>query len=428
LDNESKEKNIPSQAGSTMSLAQDWNGVERRKARPSRDSIVELLNRFGTEYPQPEKNAVDFRRMYYELLARPWEQRGSGLPYRTVQTISIFSGFFLFLTGGALLVFLFSGGLAGPREINPLGLFAAGIWGMAILAVVIYGLSRLTINIRTLSHTFRKYPLVRRAALQLADSSKDEVVRDYIPILKINGKNLFQIVYIKKGDASKTPSGILILDDQGRAIWEYGVLESTKLTASISIICGHVLQQRADQLRRSMQNVLDHKIPDAVRILKKQERQFSEKGLAPRWIAVLEGASELPQALRESVTILYGEEGFRKAMGYAFALEFHYEDAQKLRKLYLDYIRFLNASYRRKIISLTTEAAMLIQILESKPDWREKNAALAALSTLAIAGTNSFLARLYQKEYEGVVNDGERKAYEEKTQQAIKMGWPVVSE
>jgi hypothetical protein len=71
---------------------------------------------------------------------------------------------------------------------------------------------------------------------------------------------------------------------------------------------------------------------------------------------------------------------------------------------------------------------MLIQILESKPDWREKNAALAALSTLAIAGTNSFLARLYQKEYEGVVNDGERKAYEEKTQQAIKMGWPVVSE
>jgi hypothetical protein len=196
----------------------------------------------------------------------------------------------------------------------------------------------------------------------------------------------------------------------------------------MGIVCGHVLQQRADRLRRSMQNVLEKKIPDAVRTLQKQERQFSEYGLAPRWTAVLEGASNLPQALLESITILDGEEGFRKAMGYAFALEFHYEDAQNLRKLYLAYVRFLNSAYRRKIISLTTEAAMLIQILEEKPDWREKNAVLAALSTLAVAGTNSFLSRLCQKEYEGVVNEGERRAYEEKTQQVKNSGWPVVLE
>ena len=115
-------------------------------------------------------------------------------------------------------------------------------------------------------------------------------------------------------------------------------------------------------------------------------------------------------------------------MGYAFALEFHQEDAQKLRKLYLSYVKFLNAAYRRKIISLTTEAAMLIQILEGKTDWRDKDAALAALSTLAVAGTSSFLARICQKEYEGVVNDGERKAYEEKTQQVKDAGWTVVTE
>lgn len=411
-----------------MKPTQDWTGVERRKTRPSRDSIIDLLDRFGTDYPEPEKNAVDFRRMYYELLARPWEQRGWGLPHKTVLTIAISSACFLFLAGGALLVFLFSGESAGLRGISPPALFAAGIWGMAILGVGLYVLSRLNIKIRTRVHTFRKYPKVRRAALQLADSSKAEVVRDYIPVLKINGKNLFQIVYVKKGDATKTPSGILILDDQGRAIWQSGALESAKLTASISILCGHVVQQRADQLLRSMQNVLQNKIPDAVRILKNQERQFSEHGLAPRWTAVLEGASNLPQALRESITILGGEEDFRKAMGYAFALEFHYPDAQKLRELYLAYVRFLNSAYRRKIISLTSEAAMLIEILETKTDWREKKAALAALSTLAVAGTNSFLARICQKEYEGVVNDGERKAYEEKTLQAKNLGWPVVSE
>ncbi len=411
-----------------MTLAQDWNGMERRKVRPSRDSIIELLNRFGTEYPEPEKNAVDFRRMYYEMLARPWERRGFGPPYKTVLTAVIFSACFLFLAGGTLLVLLLSGAAAWARGISPLALLAAGLWGLAILVSVPYVLSRWNINIRTRVHTFRKYPLVRRAALQLADSSKEEVVRDYLPVLWINGKPFFQIVYIKKGDASKTPLGILILDDQGRAIGRYGALESAKLTASMGIICGHVLQQRAEHIRRSMQTVLEKKIPDAVRILKKQERQFSEFGLAPRWTALLEDASDLPQALRESITVLYGEEGFRKAMGYAFALEFHSEDAQKLRGLYLAYVRFLNSAYRRKIISLTTEAAMLIQIIAAKPDWRDKNAALAALSTLAFAGTNSFLSRLYQKEYEGVVNDGERKAYEEKTLQAKKMGWPVVEE
>jgi hypothetical protein len=333
-----------------MKVAQEWDGVERRKAMPSRDSIIDLLNRFGTEYPEPEKNAADFRRMYYELLARPWEKRGLGLPHRTVLTIAIYSACFLFLAGGALLVFLLSGESAGLRGISPLALFAAGIWGMAILGVVLYVLSRWNINTRTRAHTFRKYPLVGRAAHQLTDSSKEETVRDYIPILIINGKTLFQIVYIKKGDASKTPTGILILDDQGRAIWQYGALESTKLTASISIICGHVLQQRSENIYRSMENVVERQIPDAVRILQKQERQFSEHGLAPRWTAVLEGASNLPQALRESITILDGEEAFRKAMGYAFALEFHYPDAQKLRELYLAYVRFLNSAYRRKII------------------------------------------------------------------------------
>ena len=71
---------------------------------------------------------------------------------------------------------------------------------------------------------------------------------------------------------------------------------------------------------------------------------------------------------------------------------------------------------------------MLIQILEAKTDWRGKKAALTALSTLAVAGTNSFLARLCQKEYEAVVNDADRKAYEEKTEQIKRMGWPVLSD
>ncbi len=77
---------------------------------------------------------------------------------------------------------------------------------------------------------------------------------------------------------------------------------------------------------------------------------------------------------------------------------------------------------------MATEAAILIQILEPKPDWREKNAALAALSTLAVAGANGLLSRICQKEYEGVVTDAERKAYEQKTLQAKNFGWPFVTE
>jgi hypothetical protein len=425
---EDNEKSSNPPGLSSMNRAQDWDGVERRKARPSRDSIIDLLNSFGTEYPEPEKTAVDFRRMYYELLAKPWARRGTGLPHGTVLTIGLLAACFIFLAGGILIYSLFPRDPAGARGMDLLAFFAIALWETVILGALLYVLSRLNINIRTRTHTFRKYPLVLKAAHRLADASKAEAVRDYIPILKINGKMYFQIVYIKKGDAAKTPTGILILDDQGRAILQYGILEKAKLTASVSIICGDVLQQRADHLRRSMRNVLEKGIPDAVKTLKKQEPQFSKYALTSRWTAILEDASILPQALRESITILDGEEEFRKAMGYAFALEFHHEDAQKLRELYLAYVKFLNAAYRRKIISLTTEAAMLIQILEAKADWREKDAALAALSTLAVAGTNGFLARVCQKEYEGVVNEGDRKAYEEKTQQVKKSGWTVVTE
>ncbi len=411
-----------------MNHAQEWDGVERRKARPSRDSIIDLLNSFGTAYPEPEKDAADFRGMYFELLAKPWAQRGTGLPHKTVLKIGLLAAGFLFLAGSALIFSFFSMGSSGASGMDLIEFIALGLWGTAIVGALLYIFWRLSINIRTRTNSFRKYPLVRKAAIQLADASKAETVRGYIPVLNVNGKSFFQIVYVKKGDASKTPVGILILDDQGRAILRYGILENIKLTASMGIICGHVLQQRADHLRRSMRNVLEKGIPDAVRTLKKQEQQFAKYGLTSRWTAVMEGVSNLPQALRESITILDGEEEFRKAMGYGFALEFHYEDAQKLRKLYLAYVKFLNAAYRRKIISLTTEAAMLIQILESKTDWREKDAALSALSTLAVAGTSSFLARICQKEYEGVVNDRERRAYEEKTEQAKKSGWAVVTE
>jgi hypothetical protein len=115
-------------------------------------------------------------------------------------------------------------------------------------------------------------------------------------------------------------------------------------------------------------------------------------------------------------------------MGYAFALEFHSEDAEKLRELYVSYVKYLNSAYRRKVIALATEAAILIQILETKTDWRDQKAALAALSTLAVAGANGLLSRICQKEYEGTVNDAERKAYEEKTLQAKNFGWPFVTE
>jgi hypothetical protein len=312
--------------------------------------------------------------------------------------------------------------------MSMLSFVAIGVWGIVISGTMIYVHAILNINSRTRANTFKKYPAIRQAAQQLADTSKGEAAREYIPILRVNGKTLFQIVFIKKGDATKTPTGILILDDQGLAVLKYGALEDTKLTAALGITCGHVLEQRSEIVRRSMKNVVDRQIPAAVRILKDQEQQFSERGLSPRWAVVMEGAAILPQALQESITILDGEEAFRKAMGYAFALEFQYEDALKLRELYVAYVKYLNSAYRRKILSLTTEAADLIQILEAKTDWPNQKAALAALSTLAVAGTNGLLSRICQKEYEGVVIEGERMAYEEKTLQAKKFGWPFVTE
>jgi hypothetical protein len=428
VDDERKGCARRAQRTAFMTSARHWDGIERRKARPSKDSIIDLLNGYGTDFPEPEKNAVDFRKMYYDLLARPWERRGMGLPYGRMLTLAILAAVFSILIGAALAFSLLPGAADIASGTVLLAALAVVVWGTAITGVLLLILSRLSINRRTIAHAPGKYPLVRRAACRLADSSKDEVVRDYLPVLHIDGKPFFQIVYIKKGDASKTPTGVLILDDQGRAILQYGILEKVKRTASFGILCGHILQQRAEHIRRSMKHVIDIQLPDAVKVLSKQERQFADHGLASRWTALLDDVASLPQALRESITILEAEEDFRNAMGYGFALEFRYEDAQKLRDLYLAYVKFLNAAYRRKIISLTTEAAMLIQILETKTDWREKDSALAALSTLAVAGTNSFLARICQKEYEGMVNDGDRKAYQEKTLYAKNIGWQVITD
>ena len=81
-------------------------------------------------------------------------------------------------------------------------------------------------------------------------------------------------------------------------------------------------------------------------------------------------------------------------MVYEFALELQYEDAVRLRELYVSNVRCLNAAYRRKTISLKTETVMSIQIIESKTDRQEMKAALSALSTPAVAGTNGMLSRI----------------------------------
>jgi hypothetical protein len=391
------------------------------------DSSIELLNRFGTDYPEPEENAADLRKRYFDMLTRTWVQRAKGLPYQTIIGLTILIVALLLLAGGVVLVSFTQSGAVGTQGKSILSLLTIVVYGIVIGTVLLQILPVLNINYRTRDNTFRNYPKIREAAYRFADAFKGEVVRDYIPILRITGRTLYYIAYVKKGDKTKMPVGILILDDQGRAVQQDEALVKAKLTAFIGITCGHVNQRRAGVIRRSMKNVVGRQIPNAVRILKSQEQQFSEHGLSPQWTSVLEGAAILPQALRESITILDGEEAFRKAMGYSFALEFWYDDAMKLRELYLLYVRYFNSAYRRKIISLTTNASMLIQTIEPMTDWQNRNEILTALSTLALAGPNGVLSRTCQKEYEGIVNEGERKAYQEKTLQAQNVGWPVIS-
>jgi hypothetical protein len=391
------------------------------------ESSIELLNRFGTDYPEEEEKAADLRKKYLDLLARTWVQRGKGLPYAKVIGLTILVVCLLLLAGGVVIFAFTQSGAVGSQGKGILALLTIVVYGIIIVTVLLQVLPVLNINHRTKTNIYQNFPKIREAAERFADASKGEVVRDYIPILRITGRTLYYIAYIQKGDPTKLPVGILVLDDQGRAVQQDEALVKAKLTAFIGITCGHINQRRAGIIRRSMKNVVGRQIPDAVRILKSQEQQFARRGLSAQWTSVLESASILPQALQESISILDGEEAFRKAMGYSFALEFWYDDAMKLRELYLAYVRYFNAAYRRKIISLTTEASVLIQTIEPMTDWPNRNEALTALSTLALAGPNGVLSRVCQKEYEGIVNEGERKAYQEKTLQAQNMGWPVIS-
>ena len=328
------------------------------------------------------------------------------------------------LFGGIPIVAFTQRGIVG--ELTTFSFCVISIYVLLIFGILRFILNLTNINKRTRANTFRKYSLVRQSAYRLIDHSKNEAIRDYIPILKIEGRTLFYIAYIQKGDKKKNPIGILLLDDQGRAIYDDELFRKAVLMAFLSITCGHLVQQKAVNVRRSMNNVINKVIPNMIKIVKQQEQQFSKHGIASQWQSVIENASILPQALIESMSILDGEENFRRAMGYAFALEFQYEDALKLKELYLAYVRYMNSAYRNKIVSLTTNSSMLIQNIKAIPDWRGQKQILSALSALAVAGPNGVLSWVHRLEYEGTLDTGELEAYHSKTLQAQGMGWPTL--
>jgi hypothetical protein len=384
-----------------------------------------FLNRFGTDYLEPEEHAPELKKKYYDFLVQPWIKRGKGISYDAMMAIVILIVFPLFLFGG-VPIFLIAqrGQIIGMTSLSSAVIC---IYGVCIFGIMFLVLSRLNINYRTRANTFTKYPLVCKAAYKLINTSSSEIIRDYIPILKVDGKTVFYIAYIQKGDKKKTPVGILLLDDQGRAIYDDELFRKAVLTAYISITCGHLVQQKAVNMRRSMKSVINKLIPNMIRVVKQQEQQFSEHGMASQWQSVIENASILPQALIESMSILDAEDNFRRAMGYAFALEFQYEDALKLKELYLAYVRYMNSAYRNKIVSLTTNSSMLIQNIKAIPDWRGQKQILSALSALAVAGPNGILSWVHRLEYEGALDKGELEAYHGKTLQAQGMGWPTLS-
>ena len=389
-------------------------------------SNLEKLIPFGTEHLEPEERAGALREEYYRLLATVWPHRGKGLPHDTVLGLVVILFFPLLFGGGFLLVYLLEGGRVGAEGMSLSTYFFLISYILVLCGIFLAFLSRININKRTMRNTFQKYPAVKNAAKRLIDHTKGEALRDYLPILKIEERTIFYLAFLNRQKRTLKPSGILILDDQGQAILEERTFERATLTAFVSITCGHAIQQNAETARRSMNNVINKLIPKARKIISSQENNFRERGLHAKWILIMDGADMLPKSLQESLTILEGEAAFRKAMGYAFALEFHYEDALELRNLYLAYVRYLNSAYRRKIIDLSSNAAMLIQTIKEDNSFPDRKNVMQALATLAVAGPNGVLSWIWQREYEGTVEDGERKAYNEKTIWAKNLGWKVI--
>jgi hypothetical protein len=388
------------------------------------ENVKNLLDRFGTDHLETEENASKLRESYFVFLSQSWIQRGKGISHDALMALLILILCPLMLFGGIPIVAFTQRGIVG--ELTMFSFCVISIYVLLIFGILRFILNLTNINKRTRANSFRKYPLVRQAAYRFIDHSKNEVIRDYIPILKIEGRTLFYIAYFQKGDAKRIPIGVLLLDDQGQVVYEDELFKKAVLTAFISITCGHLIQQKAEVVRRSMKRVVDRQIPDDIKILKNQEEQFKRSGISTQWMSMMENSSILPQALKESITILDGEESFRKAMGYEFALEFYYEDAVKLREEYLAYVRYMNAAYRRKIISVTTEGATLIQKIGALSEWNGRQKTIKALAELSAVGPDGVLSRIWQKEYEGTLDKGELESYHAKTLQAQSMGCKVV--
>jgi hypothetical protein len=393
------------------------------------DELLKPLVQYGTDHLEPSEKSDELRTQYFERLRSNWLKRGNGISHDAVEAIMVMFFAPLFI----ISAFILYSYLTTSGRINPNFMCFAywGIMGLFILVnyFLIQGIySIININKHTISNTFRKYPIIRKASRELADTEKSELLRDYLPILHVEGKKYILPVFYRRADKSRTPTSILVLDEQGKIVRDVTLMEKAYLTAFMGIVCGHIIQKNAMDMRRDMNHVISRRIPDAIKRIERNRKAFKEHGLEEKYKIILSEAEPVKAALKESATIIDGENKFRKAMGYAFAVEFFYEDALQLRELYLSYVRYLNATYRKGIINLSAACAQSISIIQTDPSWGDRPQLLQALAVLAVAGPNGVLSWIWQREFEGTVNDEIRKKFNDKTIWAKNKGWPVAGE
>jgi len=390
------------------------------------NDVAPVSNKYPTNYPEMGDRAEELKREYHKRLEETWIRRRKGLSHDAILALGMIYVLFVLIGGVPFLYALAKIGINVSGEKYSVGYFLAAVYGAVFLGAYLLFLSRININKRTNHNTFSIYPKVARAGKELADQDRMEVIRDFLPLLMVEDRKIFYLAFIISKEDFVEPTGIVIVNEEGRLLENDAWLEKATLTVGMGIKCGHLVQMNEMNKRRPMNNVINHLVPNAFRVLRRQGKAFRQHGAELLWKNILEEEEMLPTALRESSSIQEGEKAYRKAMGYAFALEFRYEDAEKLRALYLSYIRYMNAAFRQRIIALTANAEHLIQIIQSDPEWSNKDVILRALAILATAGPNGVLSWVWQREIEGMVTDDERRVFHEKTAYARGKGWPVV--
>ena len=357
---------------------------------------------------------------YQRALNLPWIQRKRGVPHDWILAPLVLLGF-----GIPLLLFFTQFIYLGRPWSNLIVLVLCGLAYFFIgwLPEQIYGTNTLTTR-----HVLWKYPGIRRPIHSFREQG--EKFRKHLPVHIIDGRKYFMVNYYRPDEVRKygfqKRIGIVLLNEAMQVVDNAELFEKAFLVENLSFVIA-VEEVKKDIGYVGNKHRITKILKQCEKILMPYKHRWEQLGIGLLWDRLMSSFPVLHAAMEESSVVMGPvHEALRKALGYSFALEFHYEDALHLDEIQKAFVRYMTAAYKIPLLTAKANGSkMIVSIITDQKRGDRK--VLLALEKMRVIeeGVLSIVGRF---EGEGVVMKDDWEYYHRKVELAKKIGWPIASE